>query len=104
MPVSDIQSERRHAHLLLDVLPDEKVSVVKNMLEGLIDPLARALANAPLDDEPVSEEEAREVAASRASFGRKNTSNEELLAEFGLAPEDFEEMGRAPLQSDTANR
>ena len=41
------------------------------------------LANAPYDDEPVSEEEPREIAAARAS-----------LAEFGLSAEEFERRGQ----------
>ena len=54
----------------------------------------RAIANAPFDDEPVSEEEARDIAEARASYARGEVvSNEEVLAEFGLTTEDFERMG-----------
>lgn len=101
MPETNLQSERQQAHLLLDVLPDEKIAAVRGLLEVMLDPLSRSLANAPYDDEPVSEEEAREIAASRASFARgESISHEEVLAEFGLSLEDFERMGRTPLEPE----
>ena len=101
MPESNLQSERQQAHLLLDVLPEEKVSAARSFLETMLDPLSRALANAPYDDEPVSEEEAREIAASRASLARgEGIPHEDVLAEFGLSLEDFELMGRTPLASE----
>jgi hypothetical protein len=101
MPETNVQSERQQAHLLLDVLPDEKIAAVRGLLEVMLDPLSRSLANAPYDDEPVSEEEAREIAASRASSARgESIPHEEILAEFGLSLEDFERMGRTPLEPE----
>ena len=101
MPETNLQSERQQAHLLLDVLPEEKVSAARSFLETMLDPLSRALANAPYDDEPVSEEEAREITASRASLARgEGIPHEDVLAEFGLSLEDFERMGRTPLESE----
>ncbi len=95
----DLVEQRQRAHLLLDVLPEEKLSVVRNLLEVLADPLAHTLANAPFDDEPVSEEEARQIAASKASLAQgREISHEELLAEFGLSRDDFERLGRTPLE------
>jgi hypothetical protein len=97
--------ERQQAHALLDTLPVEKLTAVVHLLQAISDPVARSLANAPIDDEPVTEQEAREIAAARASFDRgEGISNEELLAEFGLTLEDFERMGRTPLDSHEANR
>ena len=64
----------------------------------MTDPVAYSLANAPGDDEPVSEEEAREIAAARTSLDRgEGIPHEKVPAEFGLTPEDFERMGRTPL-------
>jgi len=58
------------------------------------------LANAPYDDESVGEEEAREIAAARASFARgEGIPHEEVLREFGLNLEDWERMGRTPLET-----
>ena len=71
----------------------------------MTDPVARSLANAPVDDEPVTEEEACEIAAARASLDRgEGIPHEKVLAEFGLSPEDFARMGRSPLDSHKTNR
>jgi len=87
--------------VLIDLLSAGQASAVVNLLELLVDPVTRALANAPIDDEPVSEEEARDIAEARAAYARGEVvSNEEVLAEFGLTAEDFERMGRTPLDPE----
>ena len=96
---------KQQAHELIDRMPSYQVSAVVGLLETMLDPFARALANAPFEDEPVSDEEAREIRESRASFARgEGVSHEEVLAEFGLTNEDFERMGRTPIdQSDAGD-
>jgi hypothetical protein len=48
----------------------------------------------------VSAEEERTVAASKAWLeNNQPISNKEVLAEFALTEEDFERMGRTPLES-----
>jgi hypothetical protein len=70
-------------------------------IETMLDPLGRALANAPYDDEPVSEEEARDIVEARAACARGEVvANEEVLAEFGLTVEDFERMGQTPVEAE----
>ena len=96
---------REHAHELLDRMAPGQLSALVGLMEAMLDPVARVLANAPLDDEPVTEEEAREVAASRAALARGNTiPHEEILAEFGLTAEDFERMAQTPLGPHQAGR
>jgi hypothetical protein len=95
---TDTTQERRQAHTLLDQLPNEKLTAVVHLLQAISDPVARSLANAPLDDEPISEEETRAVAASKAWLkNHEPIPHEDVLAEFGLTSEDFERMGRTPL-------
>ena len=90
--------ERQQAHALLDMLPEEKLVAVVHLLQAISDPVARSLANAPIDDEPISEEEIRAVQASREWLkAHAPIPHEEVLAEFGLTLEDFERMGRTPL-------
>jgi hypothetical protein len=89
--------EKQHAHELIDRMAPGQVSAVVGLLEIMLDPLARTLASAPYDDEPVSQEEAREVEASKASLARgEGIPHEKVIAEFGLSSEDFERMGRTP--------
>jgi hypothetical protein len=89
--------ERQQAHALVDSLPAEKLTAVVHLLRAISDPRARSLA-VPIEDEPISEEETRTVEASREWLKHHEPiSHEEILAEFGLTPEDFERMGRTPL-------
>jgi hypothetical protein len=87
-------NEKQQAHDLIEQLAPSQVSAVVHLLEVMTDPVARSLANASIDDEPVTEEEAREIATARASLDRgEGIPHEQVLAEFGLAPEDFARMG-----------
>jgi hypothetical protein len=92
-------SPKQQAHELIDAMAPGQVSAVVGLLKIMLDPFTRTLANAPFDDEPVSAEEAREIAAARASLARgEGVSHDEVLAEFGLTAEDFDRMGRTPLE------
>jgi len=94
---TDVTQERQQAHALLDQLPNEKLTAVVHLLRAISDPVARSLANAPIEDEPISEEENRAVAASKAWLkDHEPIPHEEVLAEFGLTSKDFERMGRTP--------
>ena len=100
----DFVQERQQAHAYLDRLPAEQLSAVRGLLETMLDPASRALANAPTDDEPVSAEE--ELAAAGAREWLKHNRpipHQEVLADFGLTMEDFERMGRSPLPPDASD-
>jgi hypothetical protein len=87
--------EKQHAHELIDRMAPSQVAAVVSLLEIMLDPLARTLASAPDDDEPVG----AEVEAAKASLARgEGVPHEQVLAEFGLTSEDFERMGRTPLK------
>ena len=97
----DFVQELQQAHAYLDRLPPEQLSAVRGLLETMLDPLSRALANAPAEDEEISEEEERAVSGSREWLKHnKPIPHEEVLAEFGLTMEDFERMGRTPLPEE----
>lgn len=92
---------KQEAHELIERLSNGQASAVVGLLEAMLDPVSVALANAPIDDEPMSEEEARDIVAARAAVARGEVvSNEEVLREFGLLPEDFERMGQTPLKPE----
>jgi hypothetical protein len=97
----DFVQERQQAHAYLDRLPPAQLSAVRGLLETMLAPLSRTLANAPIEDEPISAEEERSVAGSREWLKHnKPIPHEEVLAEFGLTAEDFERMGRTPLPAE----
>ena len=101
----DLPQEKQQAHDLIERLAPSQISAVVHLLAVMTDPVARSLANAPVDDEPVTEEEAREIAAARASLDRgEGIPHEKVLAEFGLTLEDFERMGRTPLDPHKVGR
>jgi hypothetical protein len=102
---SSFANERRQAHDLIERLAPSQISAVVHLLEVMTDPVARSLASAPLDDEPVSQEEAGEIAAARASLDRGDgIPHEKVLADFGLTSDDFARQGRTPPTSTIPHR
>src|ERR1035441_1956647 len=94
----DFNQKRHQAHAYLDRLPPEQLTAVRGLLETMLDPVSRAIANAPIEDEEIGVEEERAVAGARAWLKHNQPiPHEEVLAEFGLTLEDFERMGRTPL-------
>ena len=96
---------KHHAHELIDRMAPGQVAAVVSLLEVMLDPLAHTLVNAPYDDEPVSDEEVRDAEARKASLARgEGVPHEEVLAEFGLSPQDFERMGGTPLKPNGSDQ
>jgi len=87
----DVVQERQQAHAYLDRLPPAQLSAVRSLLETMLpDPVSRALANAPLEDEEISEEEKQTVARSREWFkNNQGTSFEDVVAELGLSMDEI---------------
>jgi len=52
---NDSASGKRQAHELIERLAPSQVSAVVGLLEAMLDPVSRAMANAPVDDEPENE-------------------------------------------------
>jgi hypothetical protein len=77
--------DKQHAHQLLEQLDPSQLAAVVQLLEVMTDPLARSFANAPVDGEPVTAEEAAALDEAHASIGRgEGIPHEEILREFGL--------------------
>jgi hypothetical protein len=84
-------ADKQHAHKLIELLSPSQVPAAVGMLESLLDPVARAIANAPIDDEPVTEEEERALAESREwSKHNKGIPHEQVLAEMGITQEEID--------------
>jgi hypothetical protein len=84
----DADSEKKHANELIDQLDPAQVSAVVPLLQFmLLDPVSRSLAAAPVEQEPVSPEEAAALDEARAALDRgERISHEDILREFGLSP------------------
>jgi len=79
---------REHVHELVERLPAAKLSDAADLLEAMLDPSSSALAS----EEPITDEDRRRVREGEAWFaqrGGRGIPMEEVLADFGLKPEDF---------------
>jgi hypothetical protein len=82
---TELNQERRQAHALLDALPAEKLNAVRNLLEVMVEPLARSLALAEVEEEDVTPDTAAALDRARASLARgERIQHDEVLREFGL--------------------
>ena len=81
----NLNQERQQAHALLDMLSAEKLNAVRSLLEVMVEPLARSLALAPVEEEEITPETAAALDRARASLARgEGIPHEEILREFGL--------------------
>jgi len=79
----DVERQRQEAHSLIDVLPEEKLSAVRNPLEVLVEPLSRSLAMAPTEEEELTPETIAALNRASDSLDRGVfVSHEEMLREF----------------------
>jgi hypothetical protein len=82
--------DKQHAYELLDQLDASQFEAVVRLLEVMTDPENVSIRDAPLDDEPVTEEEERAVAASNEWFKTNpGIPFEEVVADLGLTMEDI---------------
>jgi hypothetical protein len=84
--------DKQHAHQLLDQLDPGQFAAIGHLLEVMVDPVARALAAAPPDDEPVTEEDRRRFREGKTWFAQrdgKGVSMDDVVAGAGINPEDL---------------
>lgn len=83
---------RQHAHELIDRLPEAQISGLVRFLETIVEPGSRRFVDAPIDDEPESEEERRAVAAPKEWFrNHQGIPFEEVVADLGFTMEQIRE-------------
>ena len=78
---------RKRVHEEVDHMTDEEVLGLKDFLATYPDWLGAILRNAPLDDEPLTEEEERSIIESEEWFernGGRGIPHEEILRRHGL--------------------
>ncbi len=78
---------RQYAHQLIDRMPETQLSGLIQFLETIVDPVATALRNAPIDDEPETDEEKAAVAEAKAwlqNNGGKGIPHAEAMRRLGL--------------------
>ncbi len=78
---------REDAHHLIDRLTEPQLAALVGLLGTIVDPVATALRNAPIDDEPETDEEKQAAAEARAWLqrnGGKGIPHEEAMQRLGL--------------------
>ena len=78
---------REHAHQLIERLPEAQLSGLVQFLETIVDPVAAALRNAPIDDEPETDDEKAAVTEARTwlqNNGGKGIPHAEAMRRLGL--------------------
>ncbi len=78
---------RELAHQLIDRLPETQLSGLVQFLETIVDPVAAALRNAPVDDEPETNDEKAAVAEAKIWLqknGGKGIPHAEAMRRLGL--------------------
>jgi hypothetical protein len=84
-------ADKQHAHELIEKLAPSQVPAAIGMLEGLLDPVSRAIANAPVDEEQLSAED--EKALDEAEEWLKHNEgipHEQVLAELGITKKEID--------------
>ena len=88
---TEATQERRQAHVLLDLLPDDKLNAVVHLLQVMNDPVARAIAQAPVDEEPLTVEEIKALNEScEWSKHHPGIPHQQVLAELGITQEEID--------------
>jgi hypothetical protein len=71
-------------HRLVDAIPDSGLDAAERVLKPLADPMLLALTYAPLDDEPITDEDRDALGDARAEHRRGETvDHAEVLREPG---------------------
>jgi hypothetical protein len=83
---------KQQAHELIERMAPGQIFAVVTVMETMLDPVSRAIANAPIDDEPETDAERQAVAASKAWMAEhpgQGIPFEALLADFGISAEEL---------------
>lgn len=88
---TDVIHEKQQVHQLVDRLAPSQVSAVRSLLEAMLDPVARAVANALVDDQSLTPEEAKALDEAREWLRHnKGIPHEQVLAELGITQEEID--------------
>jgi hypothetical protein len=88
---SDLTHEKQQLHELVDRLAPRQVYAVRGLLQVMLDPVSRAIANAPVDDEPLTVEEVHALNEAREWLKHNEPiPHEQVLAELGITLEEIE--------------
>ena len=84
-----LEATKDRLHELVDALPESEVQAAERALECLIskkcDPVLQAFLDAPEDDEPITEEDLKDIEEGRKAIAKGETESlDDVMREFGL--------------------
>ena len=92
-----MNSDIQHAQQLLSHLAPDQVAAVVHLMEVMLDPVSRALANAPPEEEEIGEEEEAAVARSKEWFKHnEGIPFEQVVADLGFTMDRIRNAGHEP--------
>ena len=85
-----MNADKEHAQQLLNHLAPDQIAAVVHVMEVMLDPVSRKLANAPVEDEEISEEEEQSVARSKEWFKHnEGIPFEQVVTDLGFTMEQI---------------
>lgn len=85
--------KKRQAHELVDQLAPNQVSALVGLLEAMLDPVSRAIANAPVNEEPLSPEAEMKLDEAREWLRHnKGIPHEQVLDALGITQEEIDQF------------
>jgi hypothetical protein len=89
-------SEKQQAHQLLEQLDAGQLAAVVHLLQVMTDPVARAIAHASVDEEPLTAEDIKALDESREWVKHnQGIPHEQMLAELGITQEEIDRYNKA---------
>lgn len=86
-----MSNAKEHAHELIERLPPSQLAAVVGLLEAMLDPVSRAIAQAPIDDEPLTSQEEKALAEAQEWLkDHKPIPHERMLADLGITQADID--------------
>src|SRR5438094_2767348 len=88
---TDVTHEKHQLHNMVDLLAPDQVHALRGLVEVMLDPVARAIATAPVDEEPLTREDEKALGEAREWLKHNpGIPHEEVLAELGISVEEIE--------------
>jgi hypothetical protein len=87
----DLHQQKQQMHAMIEQLAPEQLSALRRLLEVMLDPVSRAIRNAPTDNEPLSAEEEKALEEAREWLKHnKPIPHAQVLAELGITQEEID--------------
>ena len=90
---STAANRKQQAHELIDRMAPSQVAAMVGLIETMLDPVSRAVANASVDDEPLTVECERSLAEAGEWLKHNNgIAHEQVLFELGITQEEIDQF------------